>query len=308
MSGSRPFSSSAADGASLAALGELVAIVDRLRDPQGGCPWDLAQTHSSLIPYVLEEAHEVADAIRQGDDGHLAEELGDLLLQVVLHARIASEAGRFDLAAVARSIAAKLVRRHPHVFDPAAEPADDPEAVRRSWEAIKAAERQERERAAAGPTPQAQAASPLSDRLAEKVRGQPALSGAMTISRKAAAAGFEWDAMEGVWAKVQEEMDELREAVASGDRAHAQEELGDVLFTLVNVARWCDLDPEEGLAGTNRRFLDRFSRVEAALGGDLGGRGIAELEGQWQAAKAQIRAEQGPGPTNPPADPAAGGS
>ena len=120
MSGSRPFSSSAADGASLAALGELVAIVDRLRDPQGGCPWDLAQTHSSLIHYVLEEAHEVADAIRQGDDGHLAEELGDLLLQVVLHARIASEAGRFDLAAVARSIAAKLVRRHPHVFDPAA--------------------------------------------------------------------------------------------------------------------------------------------------------------------------------------------
>ena len=227
----------------------------------------------------------------------LAEELGDLLLQVVLHARIASEAGGFDLAAVARSIAAKLVRRHPHVFDPAAERADDPEAVRRSWEAIKAAERQ-----------QPASASPLSDRLAQKVRGQPALAGAMTISRKAAAAGFEWDAIEGVWAKVQEEMDELREAVASGDRAHAQEELGDVLFTLVNVARWCDLDPEEGLAGTNRRFLDRFSRVEAALGGDLGGRGLAELEGHWQAAKAQIRSESGPGPTHPQADPAAGGS
>ncbi len=308
MSGSRPFSSSAADGASLAAFGELVAIVDRLRDPEGGCPWDLAQTHSSLIPYVLEEAHEVADAIRQGDDGHLAEELGDLLLQVVLHARIASEAGRFDLAAVARSIAAKLVRRHPHVFDPAAERADDPEAVRRSWEVIKAAERQERERATASPAPQAQAASPLSDRLAQKVRGQPALAGAMTISRQAAAAGFEWDAMEGVWAKVQEEMDELREAVASGDRAHAQEELGDVLFTLVNVARWCHLDPEEGLAGTNRRFLDRFSRVEAALGGDLGGRGLAELEGHWQAAKAQIRAEQELGPRPPLGDPAGDGS
>ena len=114
----------------------------------------------------------------------------------------------------------------------------------------------------------------------------------MTISRKAAAAGFEWDAMEGVWAKVQEEMDELRQAVASGDRTHAQEELGDVLFTLVNVARWCDLDPEEGLAGTNRRFLQRFSRVEAALGGDLRGRGIRELEGHWQAAKARIRAEE----------------
>ena len=112
----------------------------------------------------------------------------------------------------------------------------------------------------------------------------------------------------GVWAKVEEELDELREAVASGDRAHAQEELGDVFFTLVNVARWCGLDPEEGLAGTNRRFLDRFSRVEAALGGDLGGRRLAELEGHWQAAKAQIRSEQDPGPTAPPADPAAGGS
>ncbi|MBW4529768.1 MAG: nucleoside triphosphate pyrophosphohydrolase [Aphanothece saxicola GSE-SYN-MK-01-06B] len=297
MSGSRPLSASDADGASLAALGELVAVVARLRDPQAGCPWDLAQTHSSLIPYVLEEAHEVADAIRQGDDGHLAEELGDLLLQVVLHARIASEAGHFDLAAVASAITEKLVRRHPHVFDPAAERAGDPEAVRRSWEAIKAAERQE-----------PATTSPLSERLAQKVRGQPALAGAMAISRKAAAAGFEWDAIEGVWAKVQEEMDELREAVASGDRAHAQEELGDVLFTLVNVARWCDLDPEEGLAGTNRRFLDRFSRVEAALGGDLGGRRLAELEVHWQAAKAQIRAEGGLGPSRPRLDPAGGGS
>ena len=138
-------------------------------------------------------------------------------------------------------------------------------------------------------------ASPLSDRLTGKVRGQPALTGAMTISRKAAAAGFEWDDMAGVWEKVHEELDELKEAVASGDRAHAQEELGDVLFTLVNVARWVGIDPEEGLAGTNRRFLDRFSRVEAALGGDLSGQGIAALEAQWRAAKAAIRAEAGSG-------------
>jgi len=113
----------------------------------------------------------------------------------------------------------------------------------------------------------------------------------MAISRKAAAAGFEWDDLAGVWAKVHEELDELKEAVASGDRAHAQEELGDVLFTLVNVARWCDLDPEEGLAGTNRRFLERFGRVEAALGGDLTGRSLAELEALWRQAKAAIRAE-----------------
>ena len=258
----------------LEALAELIAVVARLRDPEGGCPWDLAQTHASLVPYVLEEAHEVADAIRSGDDQHLLEELGDLLLQVVLHAQLASEAGSFDLAQIAAGISAKLVRRHPHVFG-GGEPA--------SWEEIKAAERR-----------QAPSTSPLSDRLAGKVRGQPALAGAMTISKQAAAAGFEWDDMAGVWAKVHEELDELKEAVASGDRHHAQEELGDVLFTLVNVARWCGIEPEAGLAGTNRRFLDRFSRVETALDGDLKGRSIGELESLWQQAKAQIRAENGP--------------
>jgi XTP/dITP diphosphohydrolase len=274
----------------LAALAHLIRVVDQLRDPEHGCPWDLEQTHASLIPFVLEEAHEVADAIRHGDDRHLEEELGDLLLQVVLQARIASERQGFDLAAVARAIAAKLVWRHPHVFGDGASAdhrglAGDSAAVKRSWEAIKAREGLER-------NPEGKASpSPLSDQLAGKVRGQPPLAGAMTISRKAAAAGFEWDDMAGVWQKVHEELDELKEAVASGDRAHAQEELGDVLFTLVNVARWCGIEPEEGLAGTNRRFLDRFARVEAALGGDLGGRSIAELEGHWQAAKAQIRAE-----------------
>jgi XTP/dITP diphosphohydrolase len=274
----------------LAALAELIAVVARLRDPEGGCPWDREQTHASLVPYVLEEAHEVADAIRHGDDQHLAEELGDLLLQVVLHAQIASEEGRFDLAAIAAGLSAKLVRRHPHVFAEAE--AGDSAAVKQLWEAIKT-EEQNQGRSTEALT----SASPLSDRLAGKVRGQPALAGAMTISKKAAAAGFEWDGIDGVWDKVHEELDELKEAVdearASGDRAHAQEELGDLLFTLVNVARWCGIDPEAGLAGTNRRFLDRFSRVEAALGGDLGGRSIQELEGLWQQAKAQIRAENG---------------
>ena len=318
------------DGHPETALADLLAVVARLRDPEAGCPWDLEQTHASLVPYVLEEAHEVADAIRHGDDRHLAEELGDLLLQVVLHAQIASEEGRFDLESICRGLGDKLVRRHPHVFavadqagtDPADGSAADPghgpgaepigghhganrgltgdsAAVKRSWEAIKAAERSGGLGSApAGVT----SASPLSDRLASKVRGQPSLAGAMTISRQAAAAGFEWDGIEGVWAKVTEELDELKEAVASGDQAHAQEELGDVMFTLVNVARWCDLDPEAGLAGTNRRFLDRFSRVEAALGGDLQGKGITELEGLWQQAKAQIRAEglaQQPGAPRP---------
>ena len=222
----------------------------------------------------------MADAIRQGDDNHLKEELGDLLLQVVLHAQIAGEEQRFDLNAIADGISEKLIRRHPHVFDDGeASSSDD---VRRSWDAIK---RQEQAEALVGST------SPLSDQLRGKVRGLPALAGAMAISKKAAKAGFEWDDMDGVWDKVHEELDELKEAVASGDRNHAQEELGDVLFTLVNVARWCAIEPEEGLAGTNQRFLDRFSRVEAALEGDLQGRSIDELETLWQEAKAAIRSE-----------------
>ena len=263
-------------------LRRLENLVARLRDPAEGCPWDLEQTHQSLTPYVLEEAHEVADAIRHGDDQHLKEELGDLLLQVVLHARIAEEDNRFDLNAVATGLSDKLVRRHPHVFADAE--ARDSAAVRNSWEAIKAQER-------AGAKADAVSASPLSDQLANKVRGQPALSGAMTISRKAAKAGFEWEDIAGVWSKVNEELEELKDAICSGDKAHAQEELGDVLFTLVNVARWCEISPEEGLAGTNQRFLDRFSRVEAALDGDLEGHSIQKLEELWQQAKQAIRSE-----------------
>ena len=255
------------------ALQHLVQVVAQLRDPQHGCPWDLEQTHRSLVPYVLEEAHEVADAIRHGSDADLEDELGDLLLQVVLHAQIAREEQRFDLDSIARAISAKLVRRHPHVFG----------GTPRSWDAIKAEEKGHQA---------ANSSSPLSDHLADKVRGLSALAGAMAISRKAAKAGFEWDDIDGVWGKVNEELEELKEAVASGDQRHAQEELGDVLFTLVNVARWCGLDPEEGLAGTNRRFLDRFSRVETALNGDLQGRSIQELEQHWQQAKQAIRSEQ----------------
>ena len=255
------------------ALQHLVQVVAQLRDPQDGCPWDLEQTHRSLVPYVLEEAHEVADAIRHGSDADLEDELGDLLLQVVLHAQIAREEQRFDLDSIARAISAKLVRRHPHVFG----------GTPRSWDAIKAEEKGHQA---------ANSSSPVSDHLADKVRGLSALAGAMAISRKAAKAGFEWDDIDGVWGKVNEELEELKEAVASGDQRHAQEELGDVLFTLVNVARWCGLDPEEGLAGTNRRFLDRFSRVETALNGDLQGRSIQELEQHWQQAKQAIRSEQ----------------
>ncbi len=265
-------------------LHQLVEVVAQLRDPDRGCPWDLQQTHQSLVPYVLEEAHEVADAIRHGDDRHLQEELGDLLLQVVLHAQLAQEHNRFDLDAIARGITDKLIRRHPHVFGDAE--VSDSASVSARWEAIKAQEQAERGEI------QSQSSSPLSDQLAGKIRGQPAIAGAMIISRKAAKAGFEWDDIQGVWEKVHEELDEFKEAVSSGDKQHAQDELGDLLFTLVNVARWCGCHPEEGLAGTNRRFLDRFSRVEAALDGQLQERSMEELERLWQQAKLAIRAEQ----------------
>ncbi|HJN36222.1 MAG: nucleoside triphosphate pyrophosphohydrolase [Prochlorococcus sp.] len=263
------------------ALAELIKVVAQLRNPEGGCPWDLEQTHASLVPYVLEEAHEVADAIRHSDQNHLCEELGDLLLQVLLHAQIASEQGHFCLEDIAKGITVKMIRRHPHVF--AAGEAANSAAVRRSWEAIKAAEKAEQ---------LADSTSPLSDRLKDKVRGQPALAGAMTISKKAAAAGFEWNDMASVWGKVNEELEELKQAIASGDQNHAETELGDVLFTLINVARWQGLDPEAGLAGTNQRFLNRFSRLETALGGNLQGRAIEELEQLWQQAKAEILKEE----------------
>ncbi|HJL69134.1 MAG TPA: MazG family protein, partial [Prochlorococcaceae cyanobacterium Gl_MAG_24] len=161
------------------AITELINVVAQLRDPEGGCPWDLEQSHTSLIPCVLEEAHEVADAIRHGDDNHLNEELGDLLLQVVIHAQIANEDGRFNLEDIARGISRKLIRRHPHVF--ADEIAVDSEAVRENWESIKVAEQAN-----------APSNSPISDRLRRKIRGQTALTGAMVISKKTAAIGFEW--------------------------------------------------------------------------------------------------------------------
>ncbi len=265
---------------SIEALEKLIDVVAQLRDPNDGCPWDLEQSHRSLVPYVLEEAHEVADAIRHGDDNHLKEELGDLLLQVLLHAQIGSEEQRFNLADVADAIRTKLIRRHPHVFGD--EDAKDSASVRKSWEQIKAAEQA---------SALENSKSPLSDRLAIKIRSSPALTGAICISKQAAKAGFEWENVADVWGKVNEELDELKEAVASGDTTHAQEELGDVLFTLVNVARWIGIDPEEGLSGTNQRFLDRFSRVEEALSGNLQGRNIDELEQLWKQAKADIKAE-----------------
>jgi len=256
----------------LNALQELIDVVAQLRSPQGGCPWDLAQTPESLTPYVLEEAYEVVDAIRQGDSSAIADELGDLLLQVVLQAQIASETGQFDLAQVAAGITTKLIRRHPHVFGDAT--ADSVEAVRQNWERIKTDENPDQS---------------IVSRLHRYARSLPPLTASLKISQKAVAIGFEWENAEGVWEKFQEELGEFQQAIAQESQARQQAELGDLLFTLVNIARWYQLDPDAALQGTNQRFIQRITRMEAVADRPLETYSLGELEQLWQQAKQQLQ-------------------
>jgi tetrapyrrole methylase family protein / MazG family protein len=247
----------------------MAAISARLRAPDG-CPWDRKQTHLTLRPYLLEEAYETVDAIEHGSPADLAEELGDLLLQVVLHAQFAAEEGRFDLTDVYRSIAGKIVRRHPHVFGEVT--VDGVEQVLSNWETIKAGERAER-------------GKPADDAFAGVARALPALPGSREIQERAAALGWDWEAIEGVWEKVGEEVEELRGAETDDERLH---ELGDVLFALVNLGRWMKLDPEEALRAANRRWLARYRRVErlaAERGVDLGSLSLAEKDVLWDEVK-----------------------
>ncbi len=245
----------------------------QLRSRLGGCPWDLAQTPESLIPYVLEEAYEVADAIRGGDPEAIAEELGDLLLQVVLQAQIASETKDFDLQLVAEKINQKLIRRHPHVFGEL-QVADAAE-VKQNWDQIK-----EQEKAAKG-----EATQTLSSKLDRYARTLPTLTAAMKISEKAAAVGFEWENIQGVWDKFHEELGEFEEALQIGDQAHQEAELGDLLFSLTQLARWYKLNPTEALQGTNQRFVQRFSKIEAMIDRPITDYSLEELEKFWQQAK-----------------------
>ncbi len=260
----------------LEALQQLIVVVAQLRSPDGGCPWDLAQTPQSLTPYVIEEAYEVVDAIRSGDKNAIAEELGDLLLQVVLQAQIASEQGQFTLTEVAQGITQKLIRRHPHVFGDVE--VQGVEEVHQNWEQIKAAEKGET-------TAETQL---LSRKLSRYAGTLPPLMAGMKISQKAAAAGFEWDAVDGVWAKFQEELGEFQEALEQEDKAQQQAELGDLLFTLINIARWYDLDPTDALQGTNQRFIQRLAKMEAIADRPLSDYTLDELEHFWQQAKAQL--------------------
>ncbi|HEY9693021.1 MAG TPA: nucleoside triphosphate pyrophosphohydrolase [Oculatellaceae cyanobacterium] len=264
----------------LYALQQLIDVIAKLRSPDGGCPWDLAQTQETLIPYVIEEAYEVVDAIRSGNQDAIAEELGDLLLQVVLQSQVASDEGKFTLREVAQGITEKLIRRHPHVFSDVE--VQNAEEVHQNWEKIKSAEK--------GETPEA--AQLLSRKLSRYARTLPPLTGGMKISQKAAAAGFEWDNVEGVWAKFEEELAELKEALATEDKAHQEAELGDLLFTIINIARWHDLDPTAALQGTNQRFIERLQKMEVFADRPLTDYTIDELENFWQQAKAQIAAQK----------------
>lgn len=263
----------------LEALQQLIDVVAQLRSPNGGCPWDLAQTPQTLIPYVIEEAYEVVDAIRCGDQDAIKEELGDLLLQVVLQAQIATESNEFTLKEVAQGITQKLIRRHPHVFgDVEVQGVED---VRQNWEQIKAAEKGET----------ATDTKLLSRKLDRYARTLPPLTGGMKISQKAAEAGFEWEDIQGVWAKFHEELAEFQASLEEEDKAHQQAELGDILFTLINLARWYELDPTDALQGTNRRFIQRLAKMETMCDRPLCECSVEELDQFWQQAKAQLAKE-----------------
>jgi nucleoside triphosphate diphosphatase len=257
------------------AFTRLVDIMARLRGP-GGCPWDREQTPATLRPYLLEEAYEVLDALDRGQPDAIRDELGDLLLQVVFHAQLASEAGQFTVADVAQAIADKLVRRHPHVFgDTQVRDAHD---VVRNWTRIKAEER--RERGADG------------DAFDGVPRTLPALLRAQQVGEKARHVGLDWDAAAGVLAKVREEADELERAVADGDRRAVEDELGDLLLTLTSVARHLHVSAELSLHGAVSRFLERARHAEAsarARGTSLVDLPGAERERLWDEAKAATR-------------------
>lgn len=259
-----------------AAMARLAAIMARLRDPDTGCPWDLAQDPASLAPHAIEEAHEVADAIARKAWEELPGELGDLLLQVVFQSRIAEEEGRFDLADVADRIAEKLIARHPQIFGDA-QPATTPEEQTRAWEAIKAAER---------------ANSGDKGVLDGVALGLPALMRATKLQNRAARVGFDWPDATAMLDKITEETAELVAARKSGDQADIAEEYGDLLFAMVNLARHLDIDPESALRDANAKFTRRFRQIEAALAADNRHPSDAdarELNRLWDEAKAKER-------------------
>ena len=260
------------------AIADLLQIMARLRDRERGCPWDIEQTFDTIAPYTIEEAYEVADAIDRRDYVHLRDELGDLLLQVVFHARMAEEAGHFAFGDVVAAICDKMVRRHPHVFGEAS--AGSAEQALARWEALTAAERADRgdlDRSA----------------LAGIPRGMPEWHRALKLQQRAARVGFDWPDVTPVFAKLHEEIDEVRAEFAAGaDEARLADEIGDVLFVCVNLARHARVDVSRALRHANAKFERRFRRMEAlaaAAGGSLEGKSLDEQDALWDLAKAEER-------------------
>ncbi|MEQ8405262.1 MAG: nucleoside triphosphate pyrophosphohydrolase [Oceanicaulis sp.] len=257
-----------------APMERLLSVMARLRDPDGGCPWDVEQDFRSIARYTIEEAYEVVDAIEHDDMGELKEELGDLLLQVVFHSQMAQEAGHFRFEDVAGAIADKMIRRHPHVFGSAKE--RDAQSQTRAWEAQKAAERAEKDGADVSV-------------LANVPVALPALTRAEKLMKRAARVGFDWPDVPSVLEKVDEELAEVREAVAEDDPAHIHEEIGDLLSTVVNVARKLGVDPETALRDSNAKFERRFRAVEQQLaqkGSSVQEADLDAMEAEWLTAKA----------------------
>jgi tetrapyrrole methylase family protein / MazG family protein len=264
---------------------DLVAVQARLRAP-GGCPWDREQTHATLRTYLIEEAYEVLDAIEKGNAREVAEELGDLLLQILFHADLAREARAFDISDVILGIHGKMIRRHPHVFgNVKAETAGE---VLKNWAKLKAIEKQSR----AGAGESAQVASPS---ILEGVpRNLPAVLEAYQMTRRAAQVGFDWKQVEGIFEKLNEETAELREALATSDSRAAEEEVGDILFSVVNLARFLKVDPEVALKYSNLKFKVRFQEMEgqvARSGRQLSQLSDEELDELWVGAKTKTRVE-----------------
>ena len=264
-------------------ISRLIEIMEALRQPETGCPWDVVQTFETIKPYTIEEAYEVADAIERKDMDDLCEELGDLLLQVVFHARIAEERGEFAFGDVVEAVTSKMIRRHPHVF--AVSAANTPDSVKLQWDQIKAEEKRERaeRRARRGITEDFKAGF-----LGSVQRSQPALTEALKLQEQAARVGFDWSDPAPILDKIDEEIAELREALAEGKPEKVSDELGDLIFALVNIGRHVKADPEDALRGTNTKFRRRFNHIETSLtenGETLQEASLERMEDLWQAAK-----------------------
>ncbi len=253
---------------------KLLEIMRDLRDAEKGCPWDVEQNFATIAPYTVEEAYEVADAIAREDMPALRDELGDLLFQVVFHAQMASEVGEFDFGDVVSAISDKMLRRHPHVFG--SDEEREAGNVDGSWERIKAAERADSDDQSA---------------LAGVTKALPALKRAQKLGKRASSVGFDWDDRTGVRDKIFEELEELEEAVGGREAGHIDEEFGDLLFAVVNLARHLNVDPEQALSGANIKFERRFREMEGAIkasGKSLEKQSLAQLEQEWRAAKKRL--------------------